>query len=117
MMTDRRRHPRFQVQQQAFVAVTGDEIGLPYHLVDISEGGMSFRYINTTALPLTDSQIDIFMNGDLCIGRLPITVVDDRRLESDLMPTRHCGVRFGELTAVQQVQLQTFLSSQAQSVQ
>ena len=116
-MMDRRHHPRFIVQEPASVVVTGDDVGLPYHLVNISAGGMAFRYLNSTPLPLTDSQMDIYMGGDLYIGRLPITVVDDRPLVSDSIPARHCGVRFGVLTPAQQIQLQSFIHSQASSVQ
>lgn len=117
MKTERRLHPRVSAQERASVSLTGDESGLPYHLIDISEGGMAFRYLNKMPLPLTDSQVDIYLAGDLHIGRLPITVVDDRPLASDFIPTRHCGVRFGKLTPAQQIQLQAFIRCQTQSVQ
>lgn len=117
MPAERRIHPRFPVQRLASVAVTGDDVGLPYHLVDISEGGMAFRYLNASPLPLSDSKMDIYMAGDLCIGRLPVTVVADRPADGDFMPTRHCGVRFGALTPVQKIQLQAFIRSQAAAEQ
>ena len=115
--TERRRHPRFLVKERASAAVVGDEVGLPYHLIDISESGMAFRYLHTSPLPLSDSQMDIYLDEDLYIGRVPVTVVDDRQLVSDAIPTRHCGVRFGKLTPAQQIQLQAFIRSQTQSVQ
>ena len=55
--------------------------------------------------------MDIYLGSDLCIGRLPVTVVDDWQLASDFIPTRHCSVRFGELTSAQSIQLKTFIGS------
>ena len=69
--TERRRQPRFPAHERALVAVSGDEFALPYHLIEISEGGMAFRYLNQSPLPLTDSQMDIYLDENLQIGRLP----------------------------------------------
>lgn len=107
--TERRRKPRYTARERALVAVTGDDLGLPYHLIDISEGGMAFRYLDNKPLPLTDSQMDIYLDKDLYIGRLPVTVVADRQLEDDFIPKRRCSVRFGKLTQGQQRQLEAFI--------
>lgn len=117
MITERRRHPRFLVPEQASVAVAGDDIGLPYPLIDISEGGMAFRYLNASPLPLTDSQMDIYLDDELYIGRLPITVVNDQQLASNFIPTRHCSACFGSLTPAQHLQLQAFIRCQTQTLQ
>lgn len=114
--TERRVHPRFAVPERALVAETGDEFGLPYHLVDISEGGMAFRYLNDDPLSLGAGQMDIYLDRSLQVGRLPVRVVADRQLASDFMPKRRCGVRFGELTSAQQIQLQTFIRCHAGTV-
>ncbi len=117
LVTERRLHPRFSTRERASVAVTGDDFSLPYHLIDISEGGMAFRYLNERPLPLTDSQMDIYLGKELFVGRLPVTVVDDRQLADNFIAKRHCGVRFGKLTPVQQIQLQAFIHCQTNSVQ
>lgn len=117
LATERRLHPRFSARERASVAVTGDDFGLPYHLIDISEGGMAFSYLNKSPLPLNDSRMDIYLDEELYIGRLPVAVVDDRQLASDFIPTRHCGVRFGKLTPAQQIQLQSFIRCQAKPMQ
>ena len=114
---ERRRHPRFPARERASVAVTGDDFGLPYYLIDISEGGMAFRYLNKSPLHLTDSQMDIYLDEDLYIGRMPVTVVEDRQLAGDFLATRHCSVRFGKMTLAQQIQLQAFILCQTKSVQ
>ncbi|MBU1140644.1 MAG: PilZ domain-containing protein [Proteobacteria bacterium] len=117
MLAERRRYPRFPVQKQASVVVTGGDISLPYHLIDISEGGMAFCYLNASPLPLTDSQMDIYLDKELHVGRLTITVVGDHKLASDFIPTRHCSVRFGTLTPAQHQQLQAFIRCQTQALQ
>jgi c-di-GMP-binding flagellar brake protein YcgR len=117
LASERRRHPRYLVKERSLVEVTGDQFGLPYHLVDISEGGMAFRYLNSSQLSLTGSQMDIYLNNDLQVGRLPVTVVADRQLADDFIPKRHCCVRFGNLTPAQQIQLRDFIRCQTKSVQ
>ncbi|MEW6290109.1 MAG: PilZ domain-containing protein [Thermodesulfobacteriota bacterium] len=110
MAGKRRRHPRFSAHERALVAVSGDDSGLPYHLIDISEGGMAFRYLGETPLSLTGSRMDIYLDECLHVGRLPVTVVADRQLPGkDFIPKRRCSVRFGKLTPAQQLQLQTFI--------
>lgn len=114
LATERRCHPRYSAPERALVAVTGDDFALPYHLIDISEGGMAFRYLNEDPLPLTDSRMDIYFNEDLHVGRLPVRVVADRQLPGDSIPKRRCSMRFGTLTPAQQIQLQAFIRSHIQ---
>jgi len=111
LTTERRCQHRFPAHERALVAVSGDDFGLPYHLIDISEGGMAFRYLNQSPLPLTDSQMDIYLEENLQVGRLPVTVVADRQLAlaDGVIPKRRCCVRFGKLTPAQQQQLQAFI--------
>jgi len=110
--TERRSHPRFPVQEGTLVEVTGDNFSLPYHMVDISQGGMAFHYLNTSPLPLSGSQMDIYLNEDLYVGRLPVTVVDDQQMADNFIPKRHCRVHFGKLTPAQQIQLELFIRCQ-----
>jgi c-di-GMP-binding flagellar brake protein YcgR len=114
--TERRRQPRFPAHERALVAVSGDEFALPYHLIEISEGGMAFRYLNQSPLPLTDSQMDIYLDENLQVGRLPVTVVADRQLAGGFIPKRRCCVRFGTLTPAQQLQLQAFIRRHSKAV-
>ncbi|SPD74963.1 putative Type IV pilus assembly PilZ [uncultured Desulfobacterium sp.] len=107
--TERRLHPRFPALEQALVAVAGDDLSLPYHLINISEGGMAFRYLNEKPLPLADSRMDVYLDRDLYVGRMPIEVMADQLLADSLISERRCGVRFGKLTQAQQLQLEAFI--------
>ncbi len=115
---ERRLLPRFSVQDRALVEVSGEKSGLPYQMIDISEGGMAFRYMNINPLTLTGSQMDIYLDKDLYVGRLPVTVVADQKwMMDDSLSRRHCSVRFDKLTPVQHTQLQAFIRCQDKSVQ
>lgn len=110
---ERRFHPRFMAPERALVALTGDYLGLPYNMTDISEGGLAFMYIGEMPLPLTDKQMDIYINEDLQIGRMPVTVVADQQMEGYFIPQRRCSLRFGNLTETQREQLQVFINRHA----
>ena len=107
--TERRRHPRLQAQDRALTAVTGDILGFPYHLVDISEGGMSFRYVGDGSISLADSRMDIYLDDRLCVGALPVAVASDRYLDGEILPRRRCGVSFGDLEESQRLGLEDFI--------
>ncbi|MBU4319006.1 MAG: PilZ domain-containing protein [Proteobacteria bacterium] len=110
---ERRHHPRFPAMDRALVAVAGDEFSLPYHLMDISQGGMAFRYLNKSPMDLTGNRMDLYLEKDLHVGRLPVTVKADLPLPGDVIPRRRCSVAFGEMTPAQEIQLQAFIGLHA----
>ncbi len=110
---DRRLRPRFTAPERALIAVSGDYFGLPYTLSNISMGGMAFLYLNDSSLILNDSQMDIYLNEELLISRLPVMVVSDQRLDDYFKLKRRCSVRFVELSQAQRVQLQAFINNHA----
>jgi len=114
---ERRRHPRFPARERALVAISDDNFSLPYHLIDIGEGGMAFRYLNKSPLPLSNNQMDIYMEKDLHVGRLPVTVVNDQKLSGGSIPIRRCSVCFGKMTSAQEIQLKAFIRSHTRTVQ
>ena len=88
---------------------------LPCHLIDISEGGLAFRYLDNSPLPLHDSRMDIYLNEELKVSQLPVTVVADRYIEGDFIPKRRCCVCFSNLTPVQRTQIQSFIRCHTKS--
>ena len=107
--TERRRYSRVQAQDRALTARTGDILGFPYHLVDISEGGMAFRYVGEGPISLADSRMDIYLDDHLCVGALPVTVASDKHLDGEILLRRRCGVFFGDLEEGQRCQLEGFI--------
>ncbi|OGR01084.1 MAG: hypothetical protein A2511_00475 [Deltaproteobacteria bacterium RIFOXYD12_FULL_50_9] len=117
LATERRLHPRFSARERALVTLNGNDLGMPYHMIDISEGGMSFRYLNENPLSLTDQKMDLYLEDELYVGRLPVIVIDDRQVGDEFIPKRRCCVRFGKLSQAQQLQLQTFILCHTKSTQ
>ncbi len=110
---ERRLHPRIMAPEPALIALSGDYFGLPYNLSDISMGGMAFLYLNDSPLPLTDCQMDLYLNEKLQISQLPVQVVSDQKQDDYFKLQRRCSVRFCELTQEQWMQLQAFINSHA----
>ena len=106
---ERRRHPRYKALERARVSLSGDERGLPFHLMDIGEGGLSFLYLNETPMDLTGGRLDLYLEKDLHVGRLPVRVAADLALADNGVPKRRCCAEFTHLTAVQLNQLTAFI--------
>jgi len=61
MMIERRSHQRFGAMNRALVVVSDN--GLPFHIIDISLGGLAFRYIGKDQLAGAVTEISI-LYGD-----------------------------------------------------
>ena len=106
-----RKHQRFKAMGRALVLVNHGPEALPYHIVDISEGGLSFRYLGHK---LPNSEIDtisLYHDYELIVGDIPIQAVSDFRLRDNLVPVRRGSVSFGELNQEQLSQLETFIQN------
>lgn len=114
---ERRLHPRIAAPERALVAIEDDAVGLPYNMTDISEGGLSFIYIGAGPLSLTDSTLDIYLNEDLQIGRLQVSVIADQKQVGGFIPKRRCSLCFRELTKTQRLQLRNFITRYTPIVQ
>jgi hypothetical protein len=85
-----------------------------WHLIDISKGGLAFRYLDGMEEPLLFSEL-VLLNKEasFCLEKIPFTVVDDREMSGRFLSSytfRRCAVRFGDLTTDQSVQLQYFIT-------
>ena len=113
---ERRFYPRFAAPKRALVAIPGDALGLPYNMADISEGGLSFVYIGNSSLAFKEGKLDIYLNEDLQVGMLPVTVVADSVLEGYFIPKRRCNICFGQLNEAQRQELRRFITRHATAV-
>ena len=110
---DRRLYPRFTAPERSLVAMSGDSSRLPYNLTDISEGGMAFLYLKDRPLFLAENHMDIYLDETLEIARLQVVVIADIKHKNYSTLKRRCGVRFGEMTQTQILQLKTFITHHA----
>jgi c-di-GMP-binding flagellar brake protein YcgR len=115
---ERRRHMRFQVPTYGAYAVlrrpwprssiTGD-------IVDISLGGLSFRYLGSKKCPYTSYDMDISLtDGGFCLNKLRVNTISDIEVESQThlgLETRRCGVQFEDLRDSQKAGLRYFIQT------
>src|SRR6056297_1072841 len=92
-----RQHQRFKAKDRALVLVNNGPESLPFHIIDISEGGLSFRYLGHKLKRSEVKSVSLFHNHDLVVKDLPIKSISDHRLRDNLVPVRRGSVRFAEL--------------------
>ena len=116
--TGRRCTRRFQVKNFIFVKLWSEfeeDIG---QLLDISNGGLSFRYMSDDEEPRTFSDLSIFTNGNIIVSRIPFTTISDIELNkgpaSKPIIFRRSGAQFDQLAFRQQLELEQFLNQYAE---
>lgn len=107
--SERRKHLRYKVKECAFSS--RKNLG---EIIDISMGGLSFRYVDTglsqsSPPDIINGSSVLFGNDDLCIHDLPYKIISDHAIGAGLSPVRRCGVQFEKLTAKQIAQLEQFI--------
>ena len=112
-MVERRKHKRFQVQDDA-IAVLRPSINKRGPIIDISRGGLAFRYITGKDSSGRSSKLDILLTDlRFYVGHMPIRTVSDFEVTSDLpfrgIKRRRRSVQFGKLTQEQMSHLERFI--------
>jgi len=112
----RRKLQRFQLEDFTFVNLKSESDKDIGQLIDISNGGLSFRYFVGAKKPRIFSKLDIVLSGsDFAITGLPFRVIADTELTNGFQSSpitfrRYC-VQFEELTYNQNFKLCYFLSN------
>ena len=101
---ERRKHRRFAVREGAFVS-TKDHHCLVGQIMDISLGGMCFKYIANGTGP-SSCDLDIFLsNRRFYLKNIRYEMVSNTPMYSDVklsfIPVCRCGVKFVNLTETQ----------------
>jgi hypothetical protein len=104
-----RENQRFQAVNRALVLIDRGPESLPYHIMDISEGGLSFRYLGQKLRRTDIKELSLYHNHELIVDNLPVKSVSDYRLRDNLVPVRRGSVRFAPLTDEKLHKLQTFI--------
>jgi c-di-GMP-binding flagellar brake protein YcgR len=110
-LPDRRKHIRYKAKEGALVSPVAKSRKY-WRILDVSLGGMSFRYI-----PCEDlngfSEIDIVTQDlDFALEGIPFRVVSDCEFKdgsASVVELRRCGVEFGSLTDLKQSLLAEFI--------
>jgi hypothetical protein len=112
-MVERRRHKRFKVRDGAFVVLMPPSTKLG-QLIDISSGGLAFRYLSMEERSNNLSELDIFLtDNSFYLEEVPVINVSDFQIAGEFpfssITTRRHGVQFGELTHNQISRLEYFI--------
>ena len=112
-----REHQRFKAKQRALVLFPRGEAALPYHIIDISEGGLSFRYLGKKLKRSEIVKINLYHEYDLLVDSLPVETVSDHLLRNNLVPVRRGSILFGALNSEQKGQVASFIQKYAEACQ
>ena len=114
-LVERRNHKRFRVREGGYAALLPQftEIG---QILDISRGGLAFRYVASQERSHQSSQLSISStDGSFSLNKVPIKTVWDFALANEFsfgaITLRHCGVQFGQLTPAQKSDLEYFIQT------
>jgi hypothetical protein len=113
---ERRKHKRFDIPAGVFVSCRphGPRLG---EVVDISRGGLAFRYYADKETPDESNELNIFLEeGNFYLNNVLFQTVNDFGIHQTPFPSvtmRRSGVRFNNLTDHQVSQLQNFLENYA----
>ena len=104
-----RKSQSFNVQERALVYLPLDSRELPYHIIDICESGLSFRYLGKKIKPSKIPPINLYYESDLIVGDLPVKEVSDYQLSDGIVPVRRKSLRFESLSIEQHNRLSFFI--------
>jgi hypothetical protein len=112
---ERRRFQRIQIATGAYVSLWPALLKVG-EIIDISKGGLAFRYAGQEELSEGPRQLDIFFTrSSLILKQIPVVPVSDRNLASngsqDKPQMRRCSVAFKELPILTQSQIEALLQS------
>lgn len=110
-----REHQRFKAKQRALVLFPKGEDALPYHIIDISEGGLSFRYLGKKLKRSEVISISLYHEYELVVDSIPVETVSDYRLHDNLIPVRRGSLCFNNLNIEQQRKLDAFIQRHAEA--
>ncbi|MBN1958848.1 MAG: PilZ domain-containing protein [Desulfuromonadales bacterium] len=106
-----RQYQRFKAMDRALVLVDHGPESLPYHIVDISEGGLSFRYLGQKLKRSDVKKVSLYHDYELIVDDIPIKSISDYRLRDNLIPVRRGSVRFAEMEDEKLSKLEKFIRS------
>jgi c-di-GMP-binding flagellar brake protein YcgR len=110
-----REHLRLKALPRALVYFNQSHEQLPYHIVDISMGGLSFRYLGKTIQRGETCSISLYHEGDLIVDNLSAMEVSDILLYDDHFQVHRGSVHFSSLSNEKQRKLSNFIETFTES--
>ena len=110
-----REHERFQAKQRALVLLTQIPESFPFHIIDISEGGLSFSYLGAKIDIKGKFPVSLYYDQEMIVEDLPVKAVSDIQLSNVLVPVRRGSLCFESLDDNQQHSLSVFIKTCTES--
>ena len=112
---DRRRFQRIPIAKGAYVSLWPGLLKVG-EIIDISKGGLAFRYAGDESIAEGPRKLDIFFaRSSLILKQIPVEPVSDQSLHSKgkngRASLRRCGVAFRDLPILTQSQIEALLQS------
>jgi hypothetical protein len=117
---ERRHYERFEAKKGAFVALKGSARKL-WQIIDISKGGVAFRYVVNGEEVEESSELDILTaDTRFSLETLPFKCVSEFEMTNELSLSfrlRRCSVEFGKLTQFQVSKLERFIRERTVNIE
>ena len=110
-----RSYQRFKAMDRALVLVDLGPESLPFHIMDISEGGLSFRYLGQKLKRSEIKKISLYHDYKLIVDDIPIKAISDYRLRDNIVPIRRGSILFKDLDPEKLSKLEIFIREFAES--
>ena len=112
---DRRKYTRFRAKDGALIELRSYR-GKLGEIIDISKGGLAFRYIDIGDRPKGSFELDIFLKETgFRLEKVPAKTITDLKTTKyfpySSTKTRRQGVQFGALTRNQLSKLEDFIKN------
>jgi len=107
---ERREYTRFRVKEGIMVFTDSK----PCQVIDISRGGISFRYVDNQERPICKAIDILSANNSIYLGNIPCRKIFDIKVAplsaSGALSIRRRGLQFEDFSHFQKAQLDHFIS-------
>lgn len=94
LLLQNRNYQRYKIKERA---QTLFDVAIPFHIIDISLNGLSFRYVGNAKWFPDPRSIDIIYDS-FSLKKIPVKTVSDEPIQSDLVQMRRHSVQFNNLS-------------------
>ena len=108
---ERRKDKRYAVKERVLASIRP----IPeetYHVLDISLGGMAFRYLGESQRyneNLLNGNL-LFEESGLTLENMSFVIISDQLMKDPFTPRRRCGVQFKNMSPTQHKHLIQFIA-------
>ena len=112
-IAEKRIYKRYKIKDDAYAAIFSNSPKMG-QIINISKGGLAFRYVADVEQITGSFKIEIFISGNgFYLKNIPFQTISDFYIDNQVpcsnVIIKQCGGQFGELTRNQTSQLDYFI--------